>query len=111
MAKKKQPVAEPVFDDTGPSASQTPYVVPVADNVQIASVLSVGDDVGVKDGPLAGQPWRMVGIPDGLGAFDNGDGTMTVLMNQELGQTSGVVREHGQSGAFVSKLIVDKETL
>ena len=28
----------------------------------------------------------MVGIPDGLGAYDNGDGTMTVLMNHELGR-------------------------
>ncbi len=32
-------------------------------------------------------------------------------MNHELGQTSGVSREHGQTGAFVSKLTIDKETL
>ncbi len=30
----------------------------------------------------------MVGIPDGLGAFDNHDGTFTVLMNHELGNTA-----------------------
>jgi hypothetical protein len=53
----------------------------------------------------------MVGIPDGLGAFDNGDGTMTVLMNHELGATSGAVREHGSTGAFVSRLVVDLDTL
>jgi serralysin len=114
MSKKaKNTPASTVFDDTGPSSSQTPYVEPVADNVQIMSVLSTGDQVGLKDGPpaLAGTPWRMVGIPDGLGAFDNGDGTMTVLMNHELGATNGVVREHGQAGAFVSKLIIDKETM
>lgn len=112
QAKKKAPQA-PVFDDTGPSSSQTPYVVPVAENVDIAAILSVGDQVGTKDGPaaLAGQPWRMVGIPDGLGAFDNGDGTITVLMNQEVGATNGVAREHGQTGAFVSQLTIDKETL
>ena len=52
----------------------------------------------------------MVGIPDGLGAFDNGDGTMTVLMNHELGQAVGVVRAHGSTGAFVSKLTVDMTT-
>jgi hypothetical protein len=68
----------PVFDDTDPSSSQTPYLVPAHAGVQIQSILSVGDQVGVKEAPaaLAGQPWLMVGIPDGLGAFDNGDGTM-----------------------------------
>jgi serralysin len=101
-----------VFDDTGPSSSQTPYLVPAHAGVQIESILSVGDQVGVKEAPpaLAGQPWRMVGIPDGLGAFDNGDGTMTVLMNHELGGTAGVVRAHGSTGAFVSKLTVDMTT-
>jgi Ca2+-binding RTX toxin-like protein len=103
---------DPVFDDTGPSSSQTPYLVPAHAGVQVESILSVGDQVGVKEAPaaLAGQPWRMVGIPDGLGAFDNGDGTMTVLMNHELGGTAGVVREHGSTGAFVSALTVDMST-
>ena len=53
----------------------------------------------------------MVGIPDGLGAFDNGDGTFTVLMNHELSPTQGVARDHGGIGAFVSKLVIDKTTL
>ncbi len=47
-------------------------------------ILTVGDSVNTKlDGV---SPYRMVGIPDGLGAYDNGDGTFTVLMNHELGQ-------------------------
>ena len=55
---------DPVFDDTGPSSSQTPYLIPSTPDVQIASILSVGDQVGVKDGPagFVGQPWRMAGI-------------------------------------------------
>jgi Ca2+-binding RTX toxin-like protein len=112
MSKKQQTNPDPIFDDTGPSSSQTPYLIPIHTGVQIESILSVGDQVGVKEAPatLAGQPWRMVGIPDGLGAFDNGDGTMTVLMNHELGQTAGVVREHGSTGAFVSELTMDMTT-
>jgi len=104
---------DPVFDDTGPSSSQTPYLIPSTPDVQIASILSVGDQVGVKDGPagFVGQPWRMAGIPDGLGAFDNGDGTMTVLMNHELPNTTGLPREHGSAGSFVSQLVVDTDTL
>lgn len=94
---------------TGPSTTTTPYVNPLEPNVRITSILTVGDQVGFKsDGTT---PYRMVGIPDGLGAYDNGDGTITVLMNHEIGQTLGVVREHGAIGAFVSQYVIDKTTL
>jgi Ca2+-binding RTX toxin-like protein len=93
---------------TGPSTTQTPYLVSTNSTVAFNSILSVGDIVGTKDN---GTPWKMAGIPDGLGAYDNGDGTLTVLMNHELGATLGVVRDHGSTGAFISKLVVDKATL
>ena len=83
------------------------------DGVSITSILTIGDAAGVKFAPdgQAGEPWVMVGTPDGLGAYDNGNGTMTVLMNHELEADEGVVRAYGATGAFVSRLIVDKETL
>jgi hypothetical protein len=87
---------------TGPSSSDPPYMVRHFPGVTLTSVLTVGDSVG---------GYRMVGIPDGLGAYDNGDGTFTVLMNHELTNTSGVIRDHGAIGAFVSKWVIDKETL
>src|SRR5262245_58179912 len=97
---------------TGPSSTQAPDLFPTHSGVEFFSMLSAGDQVVLKDGPVnTGQPWRMAGIPDGLGVFDNGDGTLTVLMNHELGQTVGFVRDHGQTGAFVSKLVVDSDTL
>ena len=86
----------------GPSTSQSAYVLPALPVVETTSVLSVGDSIG---------GYRMVGIPDGLGAFDNADGTFTLLMNHELGNTVGVNRAHGARGALVSKWIVNKETL
>src|SRR5262249_44354511 len=43
--------------------------------------------------------------------FDNNDGTFTVVMNHELPATSGVVRDHGSKGAFVSSLTIDKVSL
>jgi len=95
--------------ETGVSSSQSPYLVPVDPSISFRSLLTTGDQVGLKsDGTT---PWKMVGIPDGLGAFDNGDGTFTVLMNHELGSTAGVERDHGFNGAFVSKLVIDKTTL
>ncbi len=92
-----------------PSTTQTPYLTATNDAVWFTSILSVGDQVGTKSDGVT--PYKMVGIPDGLGAYDNGDGTITVLMNHELGATAGVVREHGSTGSFVSKLIIDKTTL
>jgi hypothetical protein len=89
-------------EQTGPSSSQSPYVVRSQPGVVTRSILSVGDAVG---------GYRMVGIPDGLGAYDNGDGTFTVLMNHELGSSAGVVRAHGARGAFVSKWTIEKGSL
>ncbi|MEO8042046.1 MAG: hypothetical protein ABI646_05505 [Acidobacteriota bacterium] len=77
---------------TGPSSSQSPYIVRSVPGVVVKSILTVGDSVNLK--PDGVTPYRMVGIPDGLGAFDNGDGTFTVLMNHEIA-SGGVVRAHG----------------
>jgi len=86
---------------TGPSSTQTPYLTPTAPGWSATSVLTVGDAIG---------GYQMVGIPDGLGAFDNGNGTMTVLANHELGNTSGTVRGSGAIGAFVSKWVINTST-
>ncbi|GAA4457379.1 choice-of-anchor D domain-containing protein [Rurimicrobium arvi] len=86
----------------GPSSSSAPYVLPVAPGVKITSVLTVGDTI---------SGYRMTGIPDGLGAFDNNDGTFTLLMNHELGKTSGTTRAHGSTGTFVSRWIIRKSDL
>ncbi len=96
--------------NTGPSTAETPYLVPSQGDVRFVSVLSAGESVPGTVLP-GGQPWRFVGAPDGIGAFDNGDGTLTVLVNHEIPETNGIVREHGAAGSFVSKLIVSKDTL
>ena len=94
---------------TGPSSSQSPYIVPVAEGVEFTSVLTVGDSVPKKN--VAGATYRMAGIPDGLGAYDNGNGTLTVLMNHELRNTQGVTRAHGAIGSFVSRWQIRKRDL
>jgi hypothetical protein len=93
---------------TGPSSSQSPYIVRSQSGVVTKAILTVGDSV--NDGP-DGAPYRMVGIPDGLGAFDNADGTFSVLMHHELGATAGAVRAHGATGAFISKWTIRKDDL
>ena len=98
----------------GPGTGSTPYLLPTHPGFETTSLLTVdntgatADDLVAKTG---GGTYGMTGIPDGLGAFDNGDGTFTVLMNQELGNTLGVVRDHGSKGAFVTKWVINRETL
>ena len=99
---------------TGPSSSASPYVINVPAIVDITSILTVGDSVSdkpVSDKPGSATPYRMVGIPDGLGAFDNYDGTFTVLMNHEIPPENGALRQHGFAGAFVSHWIIRKRDL
>ena len=93
---------------TGPSSSQSPYVVPIAAGVKTRSILTVGDSVNNKPD---GTPYRMVGIPDGMGAIDGRNGTFTVLMNHELRGDAGVKRAHGATGSFVSKWTIRKNDL
>ncbi|MDP0491132.1 MAG: esterase-like activity of phytase family protein [Verrucomicrobiota bacterium JB023] len=88
---------------TGPSTTVDPYLVSSLSNVTIESILTV-DDQSASNG------YSMVGIPDGMGAYDNGNGTFTLLLNHELNTTQGIARAHGSAGAFVSKLIINKRT-
>ena len=88
----------------GPSTSQSPYILADQPNVTFTSILSVGDQV-------AGAITPFVGRADGIGAFSNGNGTATVLVNHELGGSVGAVRAHGSKGAFVEKLTIDTATL
>jgi|GEM_PF-504320 len=91
----------------GPSSSQTSYLTPTAPGWSATSLLTVGDAIG---------GYLMIGIPDGLGAYSNGNGTMTVLANHEIGNdyTTGVLkgtlRAHGAAGGTVSKWVINTST-
>ncbi len=87
---------------TGPSSSATPYIHRAQPGVVSKAILTVGDSIG---------GYRLAGIPDGLGAFDNGDATFTLLVNHEIRDTLGIARAHGAKGAFVSRWIIRKEDL
>jgi len=94
--------ADPPSTATGPSTSTAPYVLPVADGVKITSLFTV-DDTG-----SAGNGYEMVGIPDGLGVRREGH-DVVVYMNHELSPGEGITRHHGQQGAFVSELRIDRD--
>ncbi len=105
----------------GPSTAQTPYMVPSdpTSGVVIYSVISNGNGSSTPDetytnlGTGVANSYRLVGIPDGLGALgipgEDSASTFTVLSNHELGNTSGVARRHGSRGALVSKWRINRE--
>lgn len=115
-AVAKAPVANPFAGpvNTGPSSTpvpaigktpavpSNPYMIPMTRGWSATSLLTVGNEV---------KGYRMSGIPDGLGAFDNGDGTISVLINHELVAGRGPARGHGGKGAFVSRWVMDKASL
>jgi hypothetical protein len=98
----------------GPTLAATavkPYVEPVGDDYEVKALFSADDRVPLLGG-APGERYRMVGIPDGLGAHANGDGTSTLFMNHELGFTSlsePVVGGAKNRGAIVSQWILDED--
>lgn len=107
-------IASPALAQTsyvkGPSTGSTPYLKATTPYVTtVTSILTVDNTGANADDSING--YGMAGIPDGLGAFDNNDGTFTVLMNHEIGSGSGVSRAHGSKGAFISKWVINKSDL
>ncbi|CAN5840412.1 hypothetical protein BH11PLA1_BH11PLA1_24420 [soil metagenome] len=99
----------------GPSTNQFPYMKPAdaASGIRIYSVASNGNGTGGLADELytnidtLANTYRMVGIPDGAGAYpvntDGGPRQFNFTMNHELGRTAGIARRTGQIGAFVSE--------
>jgi hypothetical protein len=93
------------------ATSIKPYVEPVGDEYEVRPLFSVDDKVPLLGG-ASGQQYRMVGIPDGLGAHPNGDGTRTLYMNHELTFTAfsePVVGGPKNRGAIVSQWTLDED--
>ena len=87
----------------GPSTSVSPYVLPASGAVTVTSLLTVDDQARPDPGV------DMVGIPDGLGAYRQGR-NLVLLMNHEFVAAAGEVHDHGQTGAFVSRNVIDAVT-
>jgi len=84
------------------------YAVGISGGYDTTRLLSVGDTIPETSNPSL--QYQMVGIPDGLGAHQNPNGTKTVFLNHEL--PSGTLSEPlvGRPlnrGAHVSRLILD----
>ncbi|MEY4545052.1 MAG: hypothetical protein RL685_1247 [Pseudomonadota bacterium] len=86
-----------------------PYLVAVSPEYSVQPLLSVGDRVPRTGAPS--QQYQMVGIPDGMGSFQDGNQTV-IYMNHELVQAAAsepIVGAPLTRGAFVSRLVVGRE--
>src|SRR5262245_46295030 len=84
------------------------YLVPVAGGVTTTALLTTGDVIDRTGVPA--QQYRMVGIPDGLGAARDGAGNVQLFMNHEFVKTTTsvpVVNATPQTGAYVSRFVLD----
>lgn len=91
-----------------------------APDLKISNLITNGEFTnGLTPGSSVYAP---TGIFDGIGAYDNGDGTYTVLVNSELGASVGYQYQVGYAavagaattpvnvtGARINKFIVDKD--
>ncbi|GAA5122233.1 hypothetical protein JIN84_09705 [Luteolibacter yonseiensis] len=100
---------------TGPSTASSPYALPTQPGYETISILTVDNTGAIPDDTVpkvGGGTYSMAGIPDGTGAFDNGDRTFTLLVNHELGSgTAGALHAHGSRGSFVARYVINKDTL
>lgn len=105
MASAALLIATAGAQNIGPSTSTSPYLLPSRSGVTTTSIFTVNDATSTVGG------YRMVGIPDGLGAFAGQGNNLTLAMNHELTGTAGIVRPGGFTGSFVSRWEIDRTTL
>ena len=90
------PVAS--FATTGPTYMESSN----AAGATITPILTSGDKIG-------NNTWA--GTPDGMGAYKNADGTVSILVNHEFSASDEFVarttRAYGGAGSFISKVTYD----
>ncbi|WP_408589829.1 cadherin-like domain-containing protein [Novosphingobium sp.] len=106
-ATTDQALSVNVTDVADTHSSKAAYLLSSDPNVTVQAIITTGDATS----KVGGGTYLFGGIPDGIGMFDNGDGTVTVLVNHEIATPLGTTRADGANGSYVSQLVIDKSTL
>jgi len=87
------------------AADKPIYVTSSSSAATVKEIATAGDTLG---------KWIVPGTPDGMGAYKNSDGTMTILSNHEWALYDSIpqslARAEGTYGSSISKLIYDPKT-
>jgi hypothetical protein len=104
--------------DSAPTTSQGPYAISSFPGVTVQPLWTVGETTTLTTGSVP-DGYRLTGIPDGMGAYQDEQGMVHVFMNHEFGDgrpprgpilTIPVVGEAGYKGAYVTEMIVNPLT-
>jgi hypothetical protein len=99
--------AEEPKGDVGFRTDDAAYIKPLLPQVEVVPLLTVGESV-----PLTGDPsrsYRLVGIPDGMGAYKTPDGKIRLFVNHELKKdavSQPIAGAPLQTGAFISEFVL-----
>ena len=82
------------------AAADPSYLIASSTGVRVVPFATAGNQYGVKPD---GSPYIFVGLPDGMGLYQDATRGWQLLVNHEPSSDRGVVRAHGNKGAFVSR--------
>lgn len=85
-----------------PYANAPSYARVVSPKTKVTPIVTVGQQIPLSGGPV-GDSFRLVGIPDGMGAVTKGR-NLTLFLNHEFEQTQGGTAGPLPSGARISEL-------
>lgn len=92
----------------GFTTSVQPYAVSISPDYVTVPILSAGDIVPHTSDPA--KHFKMIGVPDGLGAYKVAGGGAVILMNVELAggaRSEPVIGDPLYRGAFVSRFVLN----
>ena len=79
------------------------YLIPASDGASLAVIATTGDTISNE---------ILRGVPDGMGAMKNKDGTLTLLSNHEISTSADFAnkKDTGTWGSSISKMTFDPAT-
>ena len=96
-------IASSLVVQSAHAADAPVYLIPASDGASLAVIATTGDTISNE---------ILRGVPDGMGAMKNQDGTLTLLSNHEISTSADFAnkKDTGTWGSSISKMTFDPAT-
>ena len=96
-------IASSLVVQSAHAADAPVYLIPASDGASLAVIATTGDTISNE---------ILRGVPDGMGAMKNKDGTLTLLSNHEISTSADIAnkKDTGTWGSSISKMTFDPAT-